>query len=211
MDADDWIEPDMYEKMYNSAISADADIVMCNIIENENGRKNQKYLPNGAYNRKQIIDEVLSKSLAFINSYGQRSVIRWGNVVRLFKRSMIECQCVRFDPRFFIGEDLQFTYQATLAAQRFVYMGDEYLYHNRVVKGSLSRGYRKNLWEKTKQLIELLYQITESFSEADLMPQMHLRAFFFATETIENEFKTDCKNSKKQKIKIISEIINEPN
>lgn len=210
VDADDWIEPDMYEKMYNSAISADADIVMCNIIENENGRKNQKYLPNGAYNRKQIIDEVLSKSLAFINSYGQRSVIRWGNVVRLFKRSMIECQCVRFDPRFFIGEDLQFTYQATLAAQRFVYMGDEYLYHNRVVKGSLSRGYRKNLWEKTKQLIELLYQITESFSEADLMPQMHLRTFFFATETIENEFKTDCKNSKKQKIKIISEIINDP-
>ena len=141
---------------------------------------------------------------------GSRGVIRWCNWLRIFKTKTVRKNCVRFDPRFFIGEDLQFTYQATLASQRFVYMGDEYLYHNRIVKGSLSRGYRKNLWEKTKQLIELLYQITESFSEADLMPQMHLRAFFFATETIENEFKTDCKNSKKQKIEIISKIINDP-
>lgn len=210
VDADDWIEPDMYEKMYDAAISADADIVMCNTVENESGRKGVKFIPNGIYGRKKIVDIILSKSLAYLSENGSRGVIRWCNWLRIFKTKTVRKNCVRFDPRFFIGEDLQFTYQATLAAQRFVYMGDEYLYHNRVVKGSLSRGYRKNLWEKTKQLIELLYQITESFSEADLMPQMHLRAFFFATETIENEFKTDCKNSKKQKIKIISEIINDP-
>lgn len=210
VDADDWIDPDMYEKMYDAAISADADIVMCNILENENGNKTPKYIRNGYYNRKQIIEEILPKSLAFINGYGQRSVIRWGNVLRLYKKTTIDSQLIRFDPRFSAGEDLQFTYQATLAAQHFVYLGDDYLYHNRVVKGSLSRGYRKNLWERTRKLIELLYQITENFNEADLIPQMHLRAFFFATEMIENEFKTDCKNNRKQKIDIISKIINDP-
>lgn len=210
VDADDWLEPEMYEKMYGAAIAADADIVMCNLIENEDGRKNQKYLRIGLFNRDEIVNDILSKSLAYINEYGARSVIRWGNVLRLFKKDTLDTHHICFDPRFSIGEDLQFTYQATLVAQRFIYMGDDYFYHNRIVDGSLSRGYRKNLWSKTRQLIELLYQITDEFEEADLKPQMHLRAFFFATETIENEFKTDCKNTKKQKTEIINEIINDP-
>ena len=32
IDSDDWIEPDMYEKMYNAARSNDADIVFCNCM-----------------------------------------------------------------------------------------------------------------------------------------------------------------------------------
>ena len=210
VDADDWIEPDMYEKMYGAALAADADIVMCNTIENDDGRKSAAFLDNGVYDRARVISDILPRSLAYISEYGSRGVIRWCNWLRLYKTETVRKNDVSFDPRFFIGEDLQFTYEATLAAQCFVYMGDAYLYHNRIVKGSLSRGYRKNLWNRTRQLIELLYQITEEFEEADLMPQMHLRAFFFATETIENEFKTDCKNSKKQKIAIINEIINDP-
>ena len=39
IDSDDWIEPDMYEKMYNAAKSNDSDIVFCNCIENENDHK----------------------------------------------------------------------------------------------------------------------------------------------------------------------------
>lgn len=210
VDADDWIEPDMYEKMYHSALSSDADIVMCNIIENENGRRSPKYIRSGIYDRKQIIEEILPKSLAYINDYGSRGVIRWGNVLRIFKKETVDNNQISFDPRFSIGEDLQFTYQATLAAQAYVYLGDDYFYHNRIVHRSLSRGYRKDLWNKTRELIELLYQITGSFTEIDLISQMHLRAFFFATETIENEFKTDCKNNRKQKTEIISEIINDP-
>ena len=210
VDADDWIEPEMYEKMYSTAIAADADIVMCNTIENDDGRKSAAFLDNGVYNRAGVISDILPRSLAYISEYGSRGVIRWCNWLRIYKTETIRNNDVRFDPRFFIGEDLQFTYEATLAAQCFVYMGDAYLYHNRIVEGSLSRGYRKNLWNRTIQLIELLYQITEEFEESDLMPQMHLRAFFFATETIENEFKTDCKNRKKQKIAIINDIINDP-
>ena len=162
------------------------------------------------YNRNDSLREVLPKSLAFVSEYGSRGVIRWCNWLRLYKTDTIRKSHIRFDPRFFIGEDLQFTFETMLYAQSFVYMGDAYLYHNRVVEGSLSRGYRKKLWAKTRELIQLLYEDCKSFTEIDLIPQMHLRAFFFATETIENEFKTDCKNNRKQKTEIISEIINDP-
>ena len=39
IDSDDWIEPDMYEKMYKAAKSNDSDIVFCNCIQNADGHK----------------------------------------------------------------------------------------------------------------------------------------------------------------------------
>lgn len=210
VDADDWVESDMYETMYTTAVKSGADIVMCNTIENDDGKRFPPALKNGEYDREQILSDVLPKSLAFINDYGSRGVIRWCNWLRLYKRSMVVENGVRFDPRFSIGEDLQFTFEATLCAQKFVYLGDKYLHHNRVVEGSLSRGYNKNLWAKTTQLIELLYHTIENFKDADLMDQMHLRAFFFVTETIENEFKTDCPHSKKEILSELSTVLNDP-
>lgn len=210
IDADDWAEPKMFEIMYNSAVENCADIVMCNTVENENGRKFPPAVKNGVYDRQGVLNDILSKSLAFVNEYGSRGVIRWCNWLRIYKRSTIEKNNVRFDPRFFIGEDLQFTYEATLCAQKFVYLGDEYLHHNRVVEGSLSRGYNNNLWNKTQSLIELLYDVTENFKEADLLSQMHLRAFFFVSETIENEFKTDCPHNKKETIRELNRILKSP-
>ena len=117
---------------------------------------------------------------------------------------------VKFDRRFRRSQDLQFTYEMTLCAQNYYYLGDDYLYHNRVVGDSLSRGYTKNMWNLYVPLIERLYKDTEEFKEMDLMPQMHLRAFFFVTDCIENEMKPLCPNDTETKIKLISEIMNHP-
>ena len=66
------------------------------------------------------------------------------------------------------------------------------------------------MWLLYTYLIEILYKDTENFKEMDLMDQMHLRAFFFATDCIENEMKPLCPNDKKTKIKLIEEIMNDP-
>ena len=70
VDSDDWIKPDMYEKMYNAAKSNDSDVVFCNCIQNENGHRFSRELPVGAYNRDKIKSEVLPKTLAFISKDG---------------------------------------------------------------------------------------------------------------------------------------------
>ena len=66
------------------------------------------------------------------------------------------------------------------------------------------------MWSLYRRLIERLYSDTEAFDEKDLMPQMHLRAFFFATDCIENEMKPLCPNDRATKIRLISEIMNDP-
>ena len=209
VDSDDWIKPDMYEKMYIAAKSNDSDVVFCNCIQNENGHRFSRELPVGAYNRDKIKSKVLPKTLAFISKDGGKRAIRWSNCMRIYKRDTLNKNNIKFDRRLRRSQDLQLTYESMIVAQNFYYI-DEPFYHNRVVSDSLSRGYTKNMWPLYTYLIEILYKDTENFKEMDLMDQMHLRAFFFATDCIENEMKPLCPNDKKTKIKLIEEIMNDP-
>ena len=209
VDSDDWIKPDMYEKMYSAAKTNDSDIVFCNCIENEDGHVFTPEMPDGAYGRKDIEEKILSRTLAYIGKNGTKRAIRWSNCLRIYKTDTLKKNEIRFDRRLRRSQDLQLTYEATLVAQNYYYISEP-LYHNRVVSDSLSRGYTKNMWPLYTYLIEILYKDTENFKEMDLMDQMHLRAFFFTTDCIENEMKPLCPNDKKTRIKLIEEIMNDP-
>lgn len=210
VDSDDWLEPDAYEKMYRAAQTNHADIVFCNCIENENGHRFTPEMRSGAYNRERIKSEILPRTLAYIGKHGEKRAIRWSNCLRIYRRAFLNDNAIAFDRKLRRSQDLQLTYLATQKAQNYYYLGDDYLYHNRVVGDSLSRGYTKNMWPLYVMLINHLYEYTESFAELDLMDQMHLRAFFFATDCIENEMKPLCPNDRATKIRLISEIMNDP-
>ena len=209
IDSDDWAELHMYEKMYTAAKINDSDVVFCNCVENEKGHIFTPEMPEGAYNRDQIEKDILSKTLAYIGKGGGKRAIRWSNCLRIYKKETLDQNGIRFDRRLRRSQDLQLTYEATLVAQNYYYISEP-LYHNRVVADSLSRGYTKNMWSLYTYLIDILYKDTESFKEMDLMDQMHLRAFFFATDCIENEMKPLCPNDRKKSIELINEIINDP-
>lgn len=209
VDSDDWIKPYMYEKMYNAAKTNSSDIVFCNCRENEDGHIFTPEMPDGAYGREEIKNQILSKTLAYIGKNGTKRAIRWSNCLRIYKVETLKKNGIRFDRRLRRSQDLQLTYETTLVAQNYYYIGEP-LYHNRVVSDSLSRGYTKNMWPLYTYLIEILYKDTENFKEADLMAQMHLRAFFFATDCIENEMKPLCPNDRKKKIELIEQIMNDP-
>lgn len=209
VDSDDWLELDTYEKMYSASQINNADIVFCNCVQNENGHYFSPEMRSGTYDREQIKQEILPKTLAYISKQGGKRAIRWSNCLRIYRMEHLKENKVCFDRRLRRSQDLQFTYDATLCAKNYYYLGEEYLYHNRVVEDSLSRGYTKNMWMLYKMLIERLYESTEKFEEMDLMDQMHLRAFFFVTDCIENELKPLCPNDMETKIKLIEEIMND--
>lgn len=210
VDSDDWIEPDMFEKMYNASKINNADIVFCNWIENEDGNRYPPAFRTGSFNREEIIKVILPKTLAYISEKGGKKVYRWCNWLRIYNHKFLDENNISFDRRFRRSQDLQVTYEATLYAQNYYHLGDEYLYHNRTTVGSLSRGYTKNMWPLYIPLIERLYKDTEEFPELNLMDQMHLRNFFWVTDCIENELKSEFPYENKKRIELISEIVNHP-
>lgn len=209
VDSDDWLELNTYEEMYLASRKNNADIVFCNCIENENGYRFSPEMRDGLFNREEIIQEILPKTLAYINKNGGKRAIRWSNCLRIYRMQHLKDNKILFDRRLRRSQDLQFTYDATLCANNYVYLSDKYFYHNRVVGDSLSRGYTKNMWNLYKMLLDRLYESTEKYSELDLFDQMHLRLFFCVTDCIENELKPLCPNDMETRIRIIEEIMND--
>jgi len=210
VDSDDWIEPDMYERMYNTAIKEKADVVMCGICVDEDGL-NPVYLDPGVYNRERIEKEILPRSLAGLTPKGANSVIRWCNWSRIYSMKLIKEHHIAFDRRFRRSQDLQITFETALVAETYVSMCDQYLYHNRSDNNgnSLSRGYTKNFWQLYIPLIERLYADVAAYKKQDLTYNMHLCTFFFAEAVVRNEYKAKCL-SKKQKISKLDELVKDP-
>ena len=83
VDSDDWLELNMYERMYQEATEHNADVVFCNCYLDDDV-KNPVHLPAGVYNREKIESEILSRTLAGVTPKGANSVIRWCNWLRIY-------------------------------------------------------------------------------------------------------------------------------
>lgn len=210
VDSDDWAELDMFEKMYSVAKQHEADIVFCNCLFDENV-KDRIHLRPGVYNRKEIEEEILPRTLAGTNDRGNNGVIRWSNCLRIYSMDLIKNHNISFDRRFRRSQDLQLTFETTIHAKKYVSLNNEYLYHNRTIDNgnSLSRGYTKNYWKLIRPLIDSLENSVEKYKKQDLSQQMSLCTFFFAATGIGNEFEKSRLPIYK-KIKLIGDIVSDP-
>ena len=209
VDSDDWLELKMYERMYEVAYNAKADIVFCNCYF-DNSEKDRIHLEPRVYNRVEIEENILPRTLAEISCKGNNSVIRWSNCLRIYRRELLIEKSIKFDRRFRRSQDLQLTFEATLHANTYVSINNEYLYHNRTVNnaGSLSRGYTRNYWELICPLIDKLYSQVNLYKKQNLSNQMHLCTFFFAATGVKNEYENK-KHSITTRIKKIKHVAND--
>ena len=205
VDSDDWVDEDMFEKMYLAGKSNDSDVVLCNAYE-YSVKKVRFDIDAGPYDRARIESEVLPKSFITIDHRGARSNIRWSNCIRIYKKSTIDINDIAFGRSFRRSQDLPFTLDMMLVAENFYYV-DEFLYHNRQDAGSLSRGYTNNMWQLIKPLILHIKDSVGNYPEYE--KYYGTTAFFLCWDCIANEFKSDAPK-KKEKKKYISEIINDP-
>lgn len=191
VDSDDWLELNMYERMYSEAVNKDADIVFCNCFFDD-CEKDRVHLEPGIYDRKKIESMILPRTLAGISEKGSNSVIRWSNCLRIYRLSLIKEHGISFGRNFRRSQDLQLTFETTLHADKYISINNEHLYHNRTQNNadSLSRGYTKNYWKLIRPLIDVLYKDVKEYKKQDLSNQMHLCAFFFAASGVKNEYES---------------------
>ncbi|MBO5396693.1 MAG: glycosyltransferase [Clostridia bacterium] len=210
VDSDDWLELNMYERMYEVAVKENADVVFCNCFEDED-KKNPYYLEPGVYDRERIEKEILPRSLAGLTPKGANDVIRWCNWLRIYRMSLIKENGLKFGRGFRRSQDLQLTFETALYAQKYVSINDEYLYHNRNDNNgsSLSRGYTKNYWKLIRPLIDKLYEDVTNYKKQDLSYYMHLCAFFFAVNGVQNEYEKSSFGFFK-KIRMLNEVVKDP-
>lgn len=139
-DADDWVEPEMYARLYEAAVCAGADASFCRVFKDRPGRTENVPLGfatgtrfDGAAIRDTLIPAMLARETDSdelpLSGYTPRN---------LFSREAVGE--VRFRPDIRYAEDLLFICQVMLRARAAVAV-DEAYYHYRFHGGSVTKRY----------------------------------------------------------------------
>ena len=144
-DGDDWIEPDMLEKMYAVAENANADIVYCDFYLSY--EKNERYMSNPCLESR---EELLRQG--FLSGAMKYNV--WNKLVR---RSLYTDNGILFPDGHSMGEDMTMI-RLTACAERVKYL-PEALYHYVQTNSS---AFSKT--QSQKQLDDIQYNVDTTVS-----------------------------------------------
>ncbi len=141
VDADDWIDADMYAVMMQEAADKDADVVACGFVREYPDGRQEIYrdpLPGGVYEGEALAK--VKETLLFNGTFYATSMAPayWN---KIFKKDRIAPFLKDADAQIRMGEDVAVTVPTLLHADRIVILGDHTPYHYRIVPQSMSHGY----------------------------------------------------------------------
>lgn len=140
VDGDDYVEPDMIEKMHEHMVKYDVDFVHANCIEN--GRNNC-YVREKKVFSSEVLTLERRKKILLENVLGLPSDSEFVSIVepsiysKIFKREFIKKCYSKLPDQQQYGEDLLCLFYEVLYCKNMVWIPDAY-YHYRIRLGSLS-------------------------------------------------------------------------
>lgn len=155
VDGDDWIEPNMYERMYQKITEQVVDVVMCGRYEDTGEASKAVFhgLPEGRYNKQALVETVYPRLI--VND----GFFEWGVFPgvwdKLFKREIVERYQIAVDDRIVMGEDAACVYPCLLNANS-IYIIHECLYHYRQSISSMVKQVKSYTEERNQ--FQILYQ-----------------------------------------------------
>lgn len=185
VDSDDWIEPDMFETMYRAVKEADADIVYCKMP----GLTDYVDLPVGVYRGEEIRRTIYPAIVPHVVETGTFRTVDWGNWSRLYRRSMVHGNGIRFYEQSRRCEDFAFSVECALHADSYVVLDAGELYHYRPNENSKSRSYTKNMWRSIRSLMTYMVEMTAKCRAHDFKDAMQVCVFYFCIQVIRNEMR----------------------
>lgn len=175
VDSDDWIEPDMYEKLYLEAEAQGADIVCCGIHHVFEGNAHAPWddemrLPKNVYTKEELTKEIYPVLLND-GSFMGRS-LQPNRVSKLVKRRLILDNMELCDNRVSVGEDVQFSFSIFTEAEKIAVLPHFLPYYYRVNERSMTGGYDEGYLEKIKYMKAQMERISRKKGVYDFRQQI---------------------------------------
>lgn len=175
VDSDDFIEPDMFERLYKEAEGENADIACCGLrhIYEEGDHEEwneQMEFPEQVFTvetLKEHVFPVLINDGSFMGRHLQPN-----RVTKIVKRELVIKNLSMCDDRVSIGEDFQFSLCMFLDAKKVVIVKDFYPYYYYMNNSSMTMKYDEKYMDKIKIMKENLCRISDSKAAYDLKPQI---------------------------------------
>lgn len=211
-DSDDWIERDMYEKMYQQALLNDADMVRCNTISHERWGDRITWCPeyinkklDSSFIKSRIIPLMIAPEKE--GEYNKR--LLKGCVCCIFKHTLLTEYDIWFkDIRH--GQDAIFTTEAMWVANSLVLMSEPFYHYRRQESGSLSLSMKKfrNYKQRyvSRNLIENLIKDSQYYPIYKKRWEQEDRRLVYLDIRIATIY-NPC-SSRKEKINLIKDVLN---
>lgn len=191
VDSDDYIEPDMYEKMMDKAVSYDCDVVMCDCVkEFENHTSKYSHdIRSGFYDYEQLKKEYYPHLLIMENIEYPATISNWS----ILWKSRLNTMKMRYESGVRYSEDLLFGAKLMYEARSFYYMKDEFCYHYVMNSNSASHVYTSNKWNDYRCLHAKIVEEFGTYVEYDFLQQIDRCLLFFLYNVINETLKAECK------------------
>lgn len=204
VDADDWISPDMYEKM----LATGADVCLCDYVRFQGEQEFPFTQPNireGFYDKTQMRAEIYPHLVMD----GVEYPITISNWALLIKHTIIRENHLFYREDIHISEDAPFGSEVLYCADSFAYLKGEYLYHYRVTEGSASKSYRPWWWDSYLKINEETEAFFGNCEDYDFTQQIKSNMFYLARAEI-YYILTDASLTKSEQDKKVREVMRHP-
>lgn len=208
VDPDDWIESNMYEKLYECIRKTDYPICLCNYYKDTKKRSSKKtfHFKEDSLSAEAVKDYIVTNMIGLEDLMPKYTYIM-GCVWRgLYERAFIEAHELRFTKGITIMEDLVFMVQCLLKSNG-VCIDHGARYHYVQNPKSTLHTYNQKMWEDQIKVHELLEKsLMEAALEEEMRNRMDLRYISMVLSAIKNEVYINGNNDLKNRVSHIKQI-----
>lgn len=161
LDADDYVEGNMYEKMYSKITATKSDICICNYIIEDRGslKKVNHNLQKDELTHKEIYNEIIPALIGPTNFMTDNGLTGYrGPVMYIYSKKILNVNNIRFKKGMPIGEDFLFNLEYLTKISTFA-VEKGYYYHYCINAQSAMQRYRENWWDIHKVLIKRVAEL----------------------------------------------------
>lgn len=175
IDSDDYIEKDMFERLYERAVATDADIVCCGLTHLYEDDPQRRWTEQMEFEtdslRKEELKSIVYPTLINDGSFMGRR-LQPNRVTKIVKADLVKRNLEMCADEVSIGEDYQFSLCMFLDAQRVEIIRDYFPYYYYMNNASMTMRHDKTYPEKIRIMRDNLCRISDAKNIYDLKPQI---------------------------------------
>ncbi len=208
VDSDDWIDENMYARMYETAVAEKADVVVCGLVYEFQdpripGRREGSNFRRKVYERKELEAE-FPRLINDGHFFGR--TIQPARVTKLYRRLLLEQNLQFCSDRVSVGEDMQITFPVLLDARKLCVLPDFYPYHYWITDSSMTGKHDSAYLEKVKRITRQLYRISDVKKVYDFKPQIRNDFLSLSVLAVKNEIYRNYRAGRKAVVEHVRQI-----
>ena len=207
VDSDDWLESNMYQRMFTYVDKYGLDVVMCD-CKKERQDNSFIYTHNirgGFYNHEQLKSEYYHHLLMMEDVNYPATISNW---LIVWKRSLSTSSSIHYIEGIRYSEDLLFGAQIMSLATSFYYMKGEALYHYCIRDESSSHSSSIDKWNDYVQLYDCAKEYFSGKGIRGIDYQIDLMLLFFVYNSLGDLKKKNKDVPAREKINWAKKILN---